>query len=69
MSLARELEREGLRDHSRELIAQVGEVWTAGVNVTSDPKRHTFMRPNIPDSLPIGLAHHWQGSAYGGSVT
>jgi hypothetical protein len=51
MCLARELEIEDLRNHSRELIAQLSDVWTAGVNVTPDPKRPHFYEVKHPGQL------------------
>lgn len=51
MCLARELEIEDLRNHSRELIAQLRDVLTAGVNVAPDPKRPNFYEVKHPGQL------------------
>jgi len=51
MCLARELEIEDLRNHSRELIAQLSDVLTAGVDVTPRPKRPHFCKLQHPGPL------------------
>jgi hypothetical protein len=46
MCLERELEIEDLRNHPREMIAQLRDALASGAAVTADPKRISFYEVN-----------------------